>query len=84
MQRLMPLSIIGELKEVYEDHYPELLVGILVDVAKSNALEQVSQVFIDRIQADWQFEFDVEGRGLAKAKAFVESRSRLWQSIASV
>ena len=71
---------IGILTEVYEDYYSELLVEILTDVAKLHPPEQVCQGFIDRIQAHWQFEFDSGARGLVKVRAFVESRSRLWQS----
>ena len=77
-------EIISGLKEVYEDYYPELFVEILTDVAASNPLEQVCQVFIDQIQSHWQFEFHAEERGLVKARAFVESRSRLWRSSDSV
>ena len=77
-------EIIGALKEVCEDYYPELIVSILTDVAAANPSERVCQAFIDRLQADWQFEFLPAGRGLVKAHAFIESRSQLWQSIVSV
>lgn len=73
-------EIIGALKEVYADYYPELLASILTDIAASNPPERVCQAFIDRIQAQWEFEFHPEGRGLSKATAFVESKSRLWRS----
>jgi len=73
-------EMIGALKEVYADYYPQLLGSILTDVAAANPPERVCPAFIDRIQAQWRFEFHPEGRGLAKATAFVESKSRLWQS----
>ena len=72
-------EIIDELKGIYEDYCPELLVEILTDVAAANPPEGVERAFIDRIQAHWQFEFHLEERGSTKVKAFVESKSQIWQ-----
>jgi hypothetical protein len=70
-------EIIDPLKEVCEDYYPELLVGILTDIASLNPPERVCHIFIERLQSMWQFEFHPEGQGLFKATTFIESKLQL-------
>jgi hypothetical protein len=66
-------SIIDRLKLIYEDIYAELLLEILDPII---ADLNITDLFITRTQARWQFSFKPVQMGLKKATTFVELRSR--------
>ena len=69
--------LVKSLKEICEDYYSELLVGILKEIEPPNNTAEISQAFIDRVQTRWQFTFHPERQGATKAEEFVQLRSHL-------
>ena len=70
-------SILDRLKLIYEDLYAELLLTIFeLIVDDVNSVESsIADLFIDRIERQWQFNFKPTQMGLAKATAFITLRS---------
>ena len=70
-------SIIDRLKLIYEQLYAELLLAIfeLIDNDVNSIESSIADLFIERIERQWQFNFKPTQMGLAKATAFVTLRS---------
>ncbi len=70
-------SILDRLKLICDDLYAELLLEIFeLIVADSNSISSsITELFIERIERQWQFKFKPAQMGLAKATAFVRLRS---------
>ena len=70
-------TLVKSLKDICEDYYAELLVGILTEIDAPSSSEEICQEFIDRVQIRWQFTFHPDRRGAIVAEEFVRLRSHL-------
>ncbi len=70
-------SIIDRLKQICEDLYAELLLAMFeLIVDDVNSVESsIADLFVKRIERQWQFNFKPAQMGLTKAVAFVMLRS---------
>jgi DNA-directed RNA polymerase specialized sigma24 family protein len=70
-------SIVDRLKIIYEDIYAELLLAIFdLIIADPNSIaSNIVDLFVDRIEQQWQFKFKPAQMGLTKSTAFVRLRS---------
>ncbi|WP_309741120.1 hypothetical protein [Chamaesiphon sp. OTE_20_metabat_361] len=78
-------SIIDRLKLIYEDLYAELLLAIfklIVDDDVNSIKSSIADLFIERIERQWQFNFKPTQMGLTKATAFITLRSPQFSQVA--
>jgi hypothetical protein len=58
-----------------EEYYLQLAIDLLAEVTESTKAAKIVDVFVDRIQSHWQFQFQPAGIGLEKVAAFVRRHS---------
>jgi hypothetical protein len=71
----VPIEIIDTYKHylnpLCKEYYLQLAIDLLAEVTENTPTAKIVDVFVDRIQSHWQFQFQPAGIGLEKATAFV-------------
>jgi hypothetical protein len=58
-----------------EEYYLQMAIDLLAEVTEKTKGAKIVDVFVDRIQSHWQFQFQPAGIGLEKVAAFVRRHS---------
>jgi hypothetical protein len=65
------------IEPIFEDYYAEMAIDLLAEVTASTTESSIVDVFIQCIEARWQFEFKPDGEGLSKVYAFVQRQQTM-------
>jgi hypothetical protein len=65
----------GYVDRLCEEYYLQLAIDLLAEVTESTKATRIAEIFVDRIQSHWQFQFQPAGVGLEKVAAFIERHS---------
>ncbi len=67
------------IEAICEDYYAELAIDMLAEVTANTAASSIVKRFIQRIEANWQFQFKPEGVGLDRLYTFVREQQQRGQ-----